>query len=70
MKKSKNNVEIPNSSKNKLHLFGVIFWFKKLFQNKKNIPLGLVIKSEKGPMNEPIIFNSITEGMEYFKTHP
>lgn len=68
--KDKNNTEKPNSSKKKLHLFGVIFWFKKLFQKKKNIPLGLVVKSKKGPMNEPIIFNSIKEGMEYFRTHP
>lgn len=68
--KDKNNTENPNISKKKLHLFGVIFWFKKLFQKKKNITLGLVVKSEKGPMNEPIIFNSIKEGMEYFRTHP
>lgn len=59
--KDKNKTEPPNSGKKKLHLFGVIFWFKKLFQRKK---------SEKGPMNEPIIFNSIKEGMEYFRTHP
>ena len=54
----KNKTEPPNSGK------------KKLFQRKKNIPLGMIIKSEKGPMNEPIIFNSIKEGMEYFRTHP
>ena len=39
-------------------------WFEK------NIPLGLVVKCKRGPMSEPIIFNSITEGMEYFRTHP
>ena len=28
-----------------------------------------VVKCEKGPTSEPLIFSSITEGMEYFRTN-
>jgi hypothetical protein len=28
---------------------------------------GVVVESKKGPINEPIIFDSIKKGMEYFK---
>lgn len=35
-----------------------------------NEKVGLVIKSEKGPINEPIIFKNFTKAMEYFKNNP
>jgi hypothetical protein len=36
---------------------------------KKNAVLALIKPSLKGPVNKPIVFNSITEGMKYFKNY-
>jgi hypothetical protein len=53
-----------------LRIYAVIYWFKKLFKKeKKNIPL-FVVKSERGPINPPIIFDSHSEAMEYFRNNP
>ena len=35
-----------------------------------NSPSTLVVQCEKGPINEPIIFDSIDKAMDYIKNNP
>ncbi len=35
----------------------------------KKSTIGLVIKTKKGPVNKPIIFDTIIEGVKYIKKY-
>lgn len=39
-------------------------------KEKKNISLLIVKQPKKGPVNKPIIFDNITEGIKYIKNNP
>ena len=46
-----------------------MFWFKKLFKKReRNIQINLIVgQSKRGPKNQPIIFESMKDGFEYFR---
>jgi hypothetical protein len=52
-----------------LRIYDVMSWFKKLFKKEpKNIQINLIVgQTDKGPKNQPIIFESMKDGFEYFK---
>lgn len=55
-----------------LRIYAVMFWFKKLFKKReRNIQINLIVgQSKRGPKNQPIIFESMKDGFEYFKQNP
>ena len=52
-----------------LRIYAVMFWFKKLFKKReRNIQIKLIVgQSKRGPKNQPIIFESMKDGFEYFR---
>jgi hypothetical protein len=52
-----------------LRIYAVMYWFKKLFKKEqKNIQINLIVgQTDKGPKSQPIIFESMKDGFEYFK---
>ena len=52
-----------------LRIYAVMSRFKKLFKSKqKNTQINLIVgQTDKGPKNQPIIFESMKDGFEYFK---
>lgn len=55
-----------------LRIYAVMFWFKKLFKKReRNIKINLIVgQSKRGPKNQPIIFESVKDGFEYFRQNP
>jgi len=49
-----------------LHIYAVMFWFKKLFKKREGyIQIDLIVgQSKRGPKNQPIIFESMKDGFE------
>jgi hypothetical protein len=55
-----------------LRIYDVMFCFKKLFKKReRNIQINLIVgQSKRGPKNQPIIFESMKDGFEYFRQNP
>lgn len=55
-----------------MRIYAVMFWFKKLFKKReRNIKINLIVgQSKRGPKNQPIIFESMKDGFEYFRQNP